>query len=84
MTLLQYLIELVWSIQKPSASAVELPNPQGFQVPFLTENGTQIPADSICKGCRHYYGQMHRGVSLICAMHPYGAEESCLDWEAES
>ena len=43
-----------------------------------------------CVGCRHYHGQAyglqrdHRE-TLICAMHPYGWEESpqCPDWAGE-
>ncbi|MGD1904507.1 MAG: hypothetical protein ACFB0C_00775 [Leptolyngbyaceae cyanobacterium] len=36
-----------------------------------------------CVGCRHYHGQTYGGNLLICAMHPYGAEEpQCPDWES--
>ncbi len=35
-----------------------------------------------CVGCRHYFGQTYGGHTLVCAMHPYGAETShCPDWE---
>ncbi|MBE9117861.1 hypothetical protein IQ249_18335 [Lusitaniella coriacea LEGE 07157] len=37
---------------------------------------------SACMGCRNYHGQMYGGNRLVCAMHPYGWEDSpCPDWE---
>lgn len=36
-----------------------------------------------CIGCRHYYGQVHGGNLLVCAMYPYGPEvPRCPDWES--
>jgi hypothetical protein len=36
-----------------------------------------------CVGCRHYHGQTYGGNLLICAMHPYGADQpQCPDWES--
>ncbi|MDJ0651187.1 MAG: hypothetical protein QNJ60_21040 [Xenococcaceae cyanobacterium MO_188.B19] len=35
-----------------------------------------------CIGCRHYHGKAYNGNLLVCAMHPYGCEDSsCIDWE---
>ncbi len=35
-----------------------------------------------CIGCRHYHGKSYNGNLLVCAMHPYGSEDtSCIDWE---
>ncbi|MDJ0742698.1 MAG: hypothetical protein QNJ32_04970 [Xenococcaceae cyanobacterium MO_167.B27] len=35
-----------------------------------------------CVGCRHYHGKAYNGNLLVCAMHPYGSEDStCPDWE---
>jgi hypothetical protein len=51
------------------------------------------PADSVrsqhpvCKGCRHFHGEVYNGTPFICAMHPYGivdGSESCPDKEAFS
>jgi hypothetical protein len=42
---------------------------------------TQHP---ICRGCRHFHGQMYNGTPFICAMHPYGivdGAERCADKE---
>lgn len=37
-----------------------------------------------CRNCCHYHGQVYGGNRLICAMHPYGVEDShCPDWESE-
>jgi hypothetical protein len=39
----------------------------------------------ICKGCRHYHGEVYNGTPFICAMHPYGivdGSEFCADKEA--
>ncbi|HHP7230403.1 MAG TPA: hypothetical protein ACFCUY_06045 [Xenococcaceae cyanobacterium] len=37
-----------------------------------------------CIGCRHYHGKTYNGNLLVCAMHPYGCEDStCPDWEGE-
>ena len=37
-----------------------------------------------CVGCCHYYGETHGGNLLVCAMHPYGVEDStCPDWERQ-
>lgn len=37
-----------------------------------------------CVGCRNFYGQAHGGNTLVCAMHPFGPEETrhCPDWES--
>jgi len=36
-----------------------------------------------CVGCRYYYGQVHGGNLLICAMHPYGWDSApCPDWHS--
>jgi|GEM_PF-391090 len=52
---------------------------------------TDFPAESlsiqhpICKGCRHYHGEVYNGTPFICAMHPYGVidgAEFCGDKEA--
>lgn len=33
-----------------------------------------------CKGCRNYHGSTYRGVTLVCAIHPYGwSEGECPD-----
>jgi len=33
-----------------------------------------------CHGCEDYFGQTHGGNQLVCAMHPFGPEESpCPD-----
>ncbi|GAB4228712.1 MAG: hypothetical protein Kow00121_57690 [Elainellaceae cyanobacterium] len=48
--------------------------------PFLNQH-------PVCVGCRHYHGQTYNGVTLICAMHPYGivdGSDSCPDKEAVS
>lgn len=38
---------------------------------------------SACVGCRHYYGQVHGGNPLVCAMHPYGWDsDACPDWQS--
>lgn len=35
-----------------------------------------------CRGCRHYFGQAHRGNHLNCGMHPHGPEsDPCPDHE---
>ena len=35
-----------------------------------------------CIGCQNYHGRIYGGNVLICAMHPYGWEDSnCPDWE---
>ncbi len=35
-----------------------------------------------CIGCRHYHGKAYNGNLLVCAMHPYGSENTtCIDWE---
>ncbi len=35
-----------------------------------------------CVGCRYYYGQIHGGNLLVCAMHPYGWDSApCPDWQ---
>jgi hypothetical protein len=42
-------------------------------------------APSICQGCQHYHGQVYGGTLLVCAMHPYGAEDDhCPDRQIES
>ena len=34
-----------------------------------------------CRQCEYFYGHVHRGGALTCAVHPYGPEgESCPDW----
>jgi hypothetical protein len=41
----------------------------------------------ICKGCRHFHGEVYNGTPFICAMHPYGivdGADSCADKEAFS
>jgi hypothetical protein len=38
-----------------------------------------------CVGCRNYHGQTYAGETLICAIHPYGPDETleqCPDWES--
>lgn len=53
---------------------------------------TDISADlnaqhPICRGCRHYHGEVYNGTPFICAMHPYGivdGAEQCADKEASS
>lgn len=37
-----------------------------------------------CVGCRNFYGQAHGGNMLVCAMHPFGPDETqhCADWES--
>lgn len=36
-----------------------------------------------CIGCQHYHGTQYGQEMLVCAMHPYGAqEETCRDWES--
>ena len=38
-----------------------------------------------CKGCLNYHGQRYGENRLICAIHPYGAEESnCPDFDCGS
>jgi hypothetical protein len=35
-----------------------------------------------CQGCCHYHGQTYGGHFFVCAMHPYGVEDSsCADWQ---
>lgn len=35
-----------------------------------------------CINCIHYHGQAYNGNLLVCAMHPFGAEDNdCPDWE---
>jgi hypothetical protein len=35
-----------------------------------------------CIGCLHYHGRVYTGHLLICAMHPYGWDDTnCPDWE---
>lgn len=49
---------------------------------FPTDLSVQHP---ICKGCRHYHGEVYNGTPFICAMHPYGivdGSEFCADKEA--
>ncbi|ASC70070.1 hypothetical protein XM38_010000 [Halomicronema hongdechloris C2206] len=57
-----------------------------FEQLLLPVNNTLDPwshNQPTCIGCRHYYGQIHGGSQLICAMHPYGPEDdSCPDWES--
>jgi hypothetical protein len=36
-----------------------------------------------CVGCRNYHGGEYGDEMLVCAMHPYGPEDStCEDWES--
>ena len=36
-----------------------------------------------CIGCRHYHGKAYNGNLLVCAIHPYGYEDTtCPDWES--
>ena len=38
-----------------------------------------------CMGCLHYHGKAYNGNLLVCAMHPYGCEDTtCPDWEGIS
>jgi hypothetical protein len=40
----------------------------------------QVPR--LCVSCRHLYGRMHGGVTLVCAMHPTGPDgDACGDYE---
>lgn len=37
---------------------------------------------SNCRTCINYCGQVHNGIKLVCAIHPYGSStEICPDWE---
>ncbi len=53
--------------------------------PFYNPTGEYASEDRehpACTGCRHYHGQVYGGTLLVCAMHPYGWEDtSCPDWE---
>lgn len=52
---------------------------QGLEQQRLLPRPPQRPA--ACQGCVHYHGRAYGGTMLICAMHPYGAnEDHCLDW----
>ena len=44
----------------------------------IEEDTDQEPA---CAGCKHFHGLEYNGIPFVCAMHPYGIEENCPDWE---
>jgi hypothetical protein len=51
--------------------------------PMLQTLAPAIQNCATCIGCRHYCGETYGGNTLVCAMHPYGAEgETCPDWES--
>lgn len=49
---------------------------------YLESESSQPPA--ICSHCRSFYGQAHNDNLLVCAIHPYGNGENCLDFEARN
>lgn len=52
--------------------------------PFVTYVQPTETEHPVCRGCKHYHGQVYGGNLLVCGMHPYGAEgESCPDWEKD-
>lgn len=49
--------------------------------PKVTPNNQLHPA---CVGCKNYHGRVYQGNLLVCAMHPYGWDDTqCPDWEAQ-
>lgn len=41
------------------------------------------PMPKACQGCGHYHGQVYGGNLFVCAMHPYGVEDThCADWQS--
>lgn len=50
---------------------------------LLYSKGLSIP--TACRGCNYFHGEQYRGVTLICAIHPYGVEsENCPDHSSKS
>jgi hypothetical protein len=60
----------------------EIVDDSELSFPYSVEpSPQQHPA---CIGCQHYHGQVYGGNLMVCAMHPYGWDDSnCPDWEAE-
>jgi hypothetical protein len=52
--------------------------------PFVQTVTPALQDHPNCVGCSHYHGEAYGGNVLVCAMHPYGVEESsgCPDWES--
>lgn len=51
--------------------------------PIVQTVQPMLEEHSACVGCRHYYGEVHGGNLLVCAMHPYGWDsETCPDWQS--
>ena len=45
-----------------------------YEAAYMTE------ISRLCRNCKHYHGQIYRGVELVCAVHPYGySGNSCPD-----
>lgn len=49
-------------------------------ITFLRDRRTT----SQCQECKHHHGKTYNGVELVCAMHPYGFNGKCPDWERRS
>ena len=49
----------------------------------MNRERAELPAvPDACQGCCHYHGQTYGGKLFVCAMHPYGVEDtSCPDWQ---
>lgn len=51
--------------------------------PFVHTVTPVLQEHPACVGCRNYHGEAYGEQMLVCAMHPYGAEDTtCPDWES--
>lgn len=51
--------------------------------PFVQTVAPAVQDHPACVGCAHYHGETYGENTLVCAMHPYGAEDrTCLDWQS--
>jgi hypothetical protein len=48
---------------------------------FIEEDTNTISIPKACNSCRNYHGKTYASDRLVCAIHPYGVEGSCEDWQ---
>jgi len=74
--------EFLTPIVEPMAVALESWI-EAMATPIANHVDPMVNEHHACIGCKHYYGQIHGGNMLVCAMYPYGPEdEQCPDWES--
>lgn len=56
---------------------------QIWQVPLIEGRTTVADMFPECKNCIYFFGQVMRGETLVCSLHPQGVRRKCLDREIQ-